>query len=90
VIGTSVVRRGPRGDDNDLRSKLHALSSQAPFGHNGRIVVDDDWQADTTAGVKALQAVWSETETREFKLGTVAFLPGPQLISRSTRRSGAA
>jgi len=45
------------------------------------IVIDDDWQAATTAGVKALQATWGETQSGELKLGSVVFLPGPQLVS---------
>jgi membrane fusion protein, multidrug efflux system len=45
------------------------------------IVVDDEWQAATTAGVEALQASLSETETGSLSLGRVVFLPGDQLVS---------
>jgi len=52
------------------------------------IVVDDDWQSATTAGVEALQAGWSENQSGELKLGTVVFLPGPQLVSTVTGTVG--
>lgn len=45
------------------------------------IVVDDTWQAATTAGVEALQASLGETETGSLSLGQVVFLPGDQLVS---------
>jgi hypothetical protein len=44
------------------------------------IVVDDVWQAATTAGVDQWQASLGETETGDIKLGQVVFLPGDQLI----------
>src|ERR1035437_1424524 len=45
------------------------------------IVVDDEWQAATTAGVDSLQASLVETETGTLALGQIVFLPGDQLIS---------
>jgi hypothetical protein len=45
------------------------------------IVIDDEWQAATTAGVDLLQASLGETETGSLALGNVVFLPGDQLIS---------
>jgi hypothetical protein len=44
------------------------------------IVVDDTWQAATTAGIDALQYHFGETETGSLTLGQVVFLPGPQMI----------
>ena len=45
------------------------------------IVVDDVWQAATTAGVEVFQASLGETETGSLSLGHVVFLPGPRLIA---------
>ena len=44
------------------------------------IVVDDNWQTATTAGIDALQYHLGETETGTLTLGQVVFLPGPQMI----------
>lgn len=60
--------------------ELNTALVQLGYDPDG-IVVDDDWQAATTAGVKALQATWGEAQTGELKLGAVVFLPGPQLVS---------
>jgi Putative peptidoglycan binding domain len=45
------------------------------------IVVDDEWQAATTAGVEELQESLGLTATGNLALGRVVFLPGPQLVS---------
>jgi hypothetical protein len=45
------------------------------------IVIDDQWQAATTAGVYVLQASLGETETGTLSLGEIVFLPGNQLVS---------
>jgi hypothetical protein len=45
-----------------------------------RIVVDDEWQYATTAGIDDLQYRLGETETGKLTLGQVVFLPGPQMI----------
>ncbi len=44
------------------------------------IVVDDEWQAATTAGIERMQYDHGETETGKLTLGQVVFLPGPQMI----------
>src|SRR5579875_1599946 len=44
------------------------------------IVVDDEWQAATTAGIDRMQYDLGETETGKLTLGQVVFLPGPQMI----------
>ena len=76
---------GAGPDVLELNTELVALGYD-PDG----IVVDDEWQAATTSGLKALQATWDQTQTGELKLGTVVFLPGPQLVSavESTVGSG--
>ena len=71
---TSADKSGP--DVLELNANLVALGYD-PDG----IIVNDDWQAATTAGIKALQYAWGETETGELTLGQVDFLPGNQLVS---------
>ena len=44
------------------------------------IVVDDEWQAATTAGIERMQYDLGQTETGALTLGQVVFLPGPQMI----------
>ncbi len=44
------------------------------------IVIDDTWQAATTAGVEELQDHLGQTQTGTLTLGQVVFLPGPQMI----------
>jgi hypothetical protein len=53
------------------------------------IVIDDEWQAATTAGVDQWQASLGETETGSIGLGQVVFLPGDQLISTVVGTLGA-
>ena len=65
--------QGP--DVLELNRNLVALGYN-PAG----IVVDDVWQAATTAGVEQFQASLGETETGILTLGQVVFLPGAQLI----------
>jgi hypothetical protein len=80
--GTTPAYRDRKSSDSagpDIR-ELNAALVRLGYNPDG-IVVDDDWQAATTAGVEALQAAWNETETGELKLGTVVFLPGSQLVS---------
>ena len=63
-------------DIGELNRNLVALG----FNPDG-IVIDDRWQAATTAGVEAFQASLGEPETGGLSLGQVAFLPGDQLVS---------
>jgi hypothetical protein len=63
-------------DIEELNRNLVALG----FNPDG-IVVDDQWQAATTAGVEAFQASIGETQTGSLTLGQVVFLPGDQLVS---------
>jgi hypothetical protein len=44
------------------------------------IVVDDEWQDATTAGIDELQYRLGATETGSLTLGQVVFLPGPQMV----------
>jgi hypothetical protein len=52
------------------------------------IVVDDEWQAATSAGVDLLQESLGEAETGILTLGQVVFLPGPQLVSSIDATAG--
>jgi hypothetical protein len=63
-------------DIGELNRNLVALG----FNPDG-IVIDDQWQAATTAGVEAFQASLRETKTGSLSLGQVVFLPGEQLVS---------
>jgi peptidoglycan hydrolase-like protein with peptidoglycan-binding domain len=63
-------------DIEELNRNLVALG----FNPDG-IVIDDQWQAATTAGVEAFQASLREPETGSLSLGQVVFLSGDQLVS---------
>ncbi len=45
------------------------------------IVLDQEWQAATTAGVEQLQTSLGESPTGSFSLGQVVFLPGDQIVA---------
>ena len=67
---------GSGQDIEELNRNLVALG----FNPDG-IVIGDQWQAATTAGVEAFQASLGETQTGSLSLGRVVFLPGEQLVS---------
>lgn len=52
------------------------------------IVVDDDWQWATTAGIQELQKALGLSQTGRLSLGTVVFLPGPQLVNTVDATAG--
>jgi len=68
------ISDGP--DVLQLNSNLAALGFDPDA-----IVVDDEWQAATTSGVKALQTSLGEQATGRLALGRIVFLPGDQLVS---------
>jgi hypothetical protein len=70
---TASVVSGP--DVYELNRNLVVLG----YNPDG-IVVDDQWQSATTAGIDLLQHDLGETETGSLTLGKVVFLPGPQMI----------
>jgi Putative peptidoglycan binding domain len=70
----SSDRSGP--DVGELNANLVALGYD-----DGRIVVDESWQAATTDGVKELQKALGERQTGRIVLGQVTFLPGEQLVN---------
>jgi hypothetical protein len=80
---SSTDAKGP--DVYELNKNLVALGYD-PDG----IVVDDEWQAATTAGIDRMQYDLGETETGKLTLGQVVFLPGPQMIQTVDATVGAA
>lgn len=66
----------PGADIEQLNRNLVRLG----FDPDG-IVIDDQWQPATTAGVELLQESLGEDETGSLSLGQVVFLPGDQVIS---------
>jgi hypothetical protein len=80
--GTTPAYRDLRASDGAGRDILQLNRNLVDLGFNpDGIVVDDAWQAATTAGVELLQASLGETETGALSLGQIVFLPGEQLIS---------
>jgi hypothetical protein len=89
--GSTPAYRDLKSSDEAGPDVLELNTELVQLGYDpDGVVVDDEWQAATTSGVKALQATWDQTQTGELKLGTVVFLPGPQLVSavESTVGSG--
>jgi hypothetical protein len=75
--------------DGDALDVLELNRNLVALGFNPEgIVVDDAWQAATTAGVDALQASLGETETGTIKLGRLVFLPGDRLVSSISAQLG--
>jgi hypothetical protein len=81
--GTTPAYRDLRASDSAGQDILQLNRNLVELGFNpDGIVVDDVWQAATTAGVDLLQAsLGGETETGVLSLGQMVFLPGDQLIS---------
>ena len=80
--GTTPAYRDLNSSDSDGQDILELNRNLVALGFNpDGIVVDDVWQAATTAGVELYQESLGETETGSLALGKVVFLPGAQLIS---------
>jgi hypothetical protein len=80
--GTMPAYRDLAPGDSDGQDILQLNRNLVDLGFNpDGIVVDDVWQAATTAGVDELQAALGETETGKLTLGQAVFLPGDQLVS---------
>lgn len=95
--GTRPAYRDLSGSDSAGQDILQLNRNLVDLGFNpDGILVDDEWQPATTAGVDLLQASLGATETGSLSLGNVVFLPGDQLISTvdatvgSTSGSGSA
>jgi hypothetical protein len=80
--GTTPAYRELKSSDSAGEDILELNRNLVALGFNpDGIVIDDQWQAATTAGVEAFQASLRETKTGSLSLGQVVFLPGEQLVS---------
>lgn len=80
--GATPAYRQLTAGDSDGQDILQLNRNLVKMGLDpDRIVVDDVWQAATTAGVEALQASLCEAETGSLALGQVVFLPGDRIVS---------
>ncbi|HJS95385.1 MAG TPA: peptidoglycan-binding domain-containing protein, partial [Solirubrobacteraceae bacterium] len=80
--GSTPAYRDLNSSDSDGPDILELNRNLVALGFNpDGIVVDDVWQAATTAGVELFQESLGETETGELKLGNVVFLPHARVIS---------
>jgi hypothetical protein len=80
---SSADTTGP--DVRELNKNLVALG----YNPDG-IVIDDEWQTATTAGIDRMQYDLGETETGKLTLGQVVFLPGPQMVQTVAATVGSA
>jgi hypothetical protein len=80
---------GPSDSDGQDILELNRNLVELGFNSDG-IVIDDAWQAATTAGVDVLQASLGQTETGMLELGQVVFLPGDQIVSTVSAQLGSA
>jgi peptidoglycan hydrolase-like protein with peptidoglycan-binding domain len=82
MSGSTPAYRDLVASDRDGRDVLQLNRNLVKLGLDpDRIVVDNTWQAATTAGVDAFQASVGETETGRLELGEIVFLPGDQIVS---------
>ena len=80
--GTTPAYRDLSSSDSAGQDILELNRNLVELGFNpDGIVVDDDWQAATTAGVEAFQTSLGESQTGKLSLGKVVFLPGAQQVS---------
>jgi hypothetical protein len=80
--GTMPAYRDMSPSDSAGQDVLELNRNLVKLGFNpDGIVVNETWQAATTAGVDALQSSLGETETGSLSLGQIVFLPGDQLVS---------
>jgi hypothetical protein len=80
--GTPPAYRDLTSSDSAGHDILELNRNLVALGFNpDGIIIDDQWQAATTAGVEAFQAALGETETGSLSLGQIVFLPGDQLVS---------
>ncbi len=80
--GTAPAYRDLAPFDSAGQDVLQLNRNLVKLGFNpDGIVIDDQWQAATTAGVDVLQASLGETETGSLSLGQIVFLGGTQLVS---------
>jgi uncharacterized membrane protein YgcG len=87
--GNTPAFRDLTSSDGDGPDILELNQNLVDLGYDpDGIVVDDEWQAATTAGVEALQKAQGWDESGTLTLGQVVFLPGAQLIATVTGTVG--
>jgi hypothetical protein len=80
--GTTPAYRDLNSSDSDGPDILELNRNLVALGFNpDGIVVDDVWQAATTAGVELFQESLGESETGDLKLGHIVFLPHARVVS---------
>ena len=80
--GTTPAYRDLSSSDSPGPDILALNANLVDLGYNpDGIVVDDTWQAATTAAVKELQYDLGEGRSGKILLGKIVFLPGKQLVS---------
>ncbi len=85
--GRTPAYRDLGPSDGDAQDILELNRNLVALGFDPEgVVVDDAWQAATTAGVDALQASLGEAETGTLKLGQVVFLHGNDWCRASALR----
>jgi hypothetical protein len=87
--GRTPAYRDLGPSDGDAHDILELNRNLVALGFNPEgIVVDDAWQAATTAGVDDFQASLGETKTGTLTLGHIVFLPGDRLVSSVSAQLG--
>jgi hypothetical protein len=80
--GTTPAYRDLSSSDSPGPDILELNANLVDLGYNpDGIIVDDTWQAATTAAVKELQYDLGEGQSGKILLGKIVFLPGKQLVS---------
>ena len=80
--GTTPAYRNLDASDSAGQDILQLNRDLVELGFNpSGIVIDDEWQAATTAAVEVFQESLGESPTGELSLGQIVFLPGDQLVS---------
>jgi multidrug efflux system membrane fusion protein len=80
--GRTPAYRDLKSSDSDGPDIKELNRNLVKLGYNpDGIVVDEDWQWATTAGVRELQQALGLVQTGSLSFGTVVFLPGRQLVN---------
>jgi hypothetical protein len=80
--GSTPAYRDLSSSDSAGQDILQLNRNLVALGFNpDGIVVDDVWQAATTAGVELLEESLGETQIGSLSLGQIVFLPGSQVIT---------
>ena len=80
--GTTPAYRDLNASDSAGQDVLQLNRDLVDLGFNpAGIVIDDHWQAATTAAVEVFQEFLGESPTGALTLGQIVFLPGDQLVS---------